>query len=137
MLTSTKDKCVEQRYIVDMVMIKFLIINPNNLFFRNVYCIRVVQVAEGRKTIYFYYPLIPGNLEQDPAIFLKPDQLNNKDVPIDNSHPKEMMVKKMAREIEALTGIFGSIQLVANNQNVRFTNIFLTKVNVTAICFLI
>ena len=105
-----------------MIMIKFLVIDLNNLLFRNVYFGRV---AEGGKAIYFYYPLIPGNIEQDPAIFLKLDVLNDKDnVPIDNSHQEEVMVMKMARKIEGLTGIFGSIRLVADNQNVRFTNIF-------------
>jgi len=54
--------------------------------------------------------LIPGNIEQDPTTFLKPDVLDNEDdVPIDNSHPEEVMVMKMARKIEALMGIFGSI----------------------------
>ena len=37
------------------------------------------------------------------------------------------MVMKMARKIEGLTGIFGSIRLVADNQNVRFTNNFFNK----------
>ena len=49
------------------------------------------------------------------------------DVPIDNSHQEEVMVMKMARKIEGLTCIFGSIRLVANNQNVRFTNNFFNK----------
>ena len=114
-----------------MIMIKFLVIDPNNLLFRNVYFGRV---AEGGKAIYFYYPLIPGNIEQDPTMFLKLDVLDNKDdVPIDNSRQEEVMVMKMARKIEGLTGIFGLIRLVANNQNVQFTNNFLTKVNLTAI----
>ena len=66
-------------------------------------------------------------------MFLKPDVLDDEDdIPIDNSHQEEVMVMKMARKIEGLTGIFGSIRLVADNQNVRFTNNFLTKVNVTA-----
>ena len=105
-----------------MVMIKFHVIDPNDLLFRNVYFARV---AEGGKAIYFYYPLIPWNVEQDPAMFLKPDVLDNKDdVPIDNSHPEEVMVMKMARKIEGLTGIFGSIRLVADNQNGRFTTNF-------------
>ena len=90
-------------------------------FYRNVY---FAWVAEGGKGIHFYYPLIPGNIEQDPAMLLKPDQLDNKDVPIDNSYPEEVIVMKMTREIEALIGIFGSIRLVADNQNVRFTNNF-------------
>ena len=58
---------------------------------------------------------------------------NEDDVPIDNSHPEEVMVMKMARKFEDLTGIFGLIQLVADNQNIQFTNNFSIKVNVTAI----
>ena len=105
MFTSTTDNCVEQRWVVNMIIIKFLVINPNNLPFRNVYFGRV---AEGGKTIYFYYPLIPGNIEQDPTMFLKQEVLDDEDdVPIDNSHQEEVMVMKMARKIEGLTGIFG------------------------------
>ena len=78
-----------------MIMIKFLVIDPNDLLFRNVYFGRV---AKGGKAIYFYYPLIPRNIEQDPAMFLKPDVFDDKDdVPIDNSHQEEVMVMKMAR----------------------------------------
>ena len=33
MLASTTENCVEQRWIVDMIMIKFLVINPNDLLF--------------------------------------------------------------------------------------------------------
>ena len=65
-LANTTDKYVEQRWVVDMVMIKFYIINPNNLIFRNIY---FAWIAENGKTIYFYYPLIPGNIKQDPAMF--------------------------------------------------------------------
>ena len=36
MLASTTDNCVEQRWVVDMVMIKFHVIDPNNLLFRDV-----------------------------------------------------------------------------------------------------
>ena len=122
MLASTTDNCVEQRWVVDMVMINFRVIDPNNLLFRNVYFARV---AENGKAIYFYYLLIPRNIEQDPAMFLKPDMLDDKDnVPIENSHKEEVMLMKMARKIEGLTGIFGLILLVADNQNVQFTNNF-------------
>ena len=55
-------------------------------------------------------------------MFLKLDRLNNTDIPIDNSHSEQVVVMKMARKIEALTGIFGLIRLLANNQNVQFTN---------------
>ena len=76
----------------------------------------------------------PGTLNKILLCILKPDMLDDKDnVAIDNSHEEEVMVMKMARKIEGLTGIFGLIQLVVDNQNVRFTNKFLTKVNVTAI----
>ena len=44
MLASITDNSVEQRWVVDMVKIKFLAIDPNNLFFRNVY---FAWVAEG------------------------------------------------------------------------------------------
>ena len=84
--------------------------------------------------MYFYYPLIPGNIEQDPNTFLKPDVLDNKDnVTIDNSHPEEAMVMKMPRKIEVLKGVFGLIRLVTSDPNVKVTNNFLTKVNVTVI----
>ena len=91
MLASTMDNCVEQRWIVDMVIIKFHVINPNNLLFRNVYFTRV---AKNGKAIYFCYPLISGNIEIDSAMFLKPDVLDNKeDVPVDNSHPEGEMCR--------------------------------------------
>ena len=107
MPASTTDNCVEQRWFVDMVMIKFHVIDPNNLLFRNVY---FSQVAERGKAMYFYYLLIPGNNEQDPAMFLKPDVLHNKNkVPIDNSHPEGVIVIKMAKKIEALESVLGSI----------------------------
>ena len=68
------------------------------------------------------------NIEQDPAMFLKPDVLDNKDnIPIDNSHQEGVMIMKMARKIEGLAGNFGCIRLVADDQNVRFTNNFFNK----------
>ena len=55
--------------------------------------------------------------------------LHDKDnVPIDKSHPEEVMVMKMARKIEALKGDFGPIRLVASDPNVEFTNNYFNKV---------
>ena len=102
------NNCVEQKWVVDIIMLKFHVISPNDLLFRNVYFARV---AENWKAIYFYYLLIPGNIEQNPATFLKLDNvLDDKDnVLIDNSHSEGVIVMKMARKNEALEGVFGSI----------------------------
>ena len=126
MLAIRTDNCVEQRGVVDMVIIKFHVIDPNNYIFRNVYFSRV---AENGKAIYFYYPSIPGNIEQNSTTFSKlDDSLNYKNnVPIDNSYPEGVMVMKMARKIKALEGVFGLIQLTASNPNVKFTNNFFKK----------
>ena len=75
--------------------------------------------------IYFYYLLIPRNVEQDPSMFLKPEVLHNEDdVPIDNSHSEEVMVMRMARKIKAFKGVFELIQLIASDPNVKLTNNF-------------
>ena len=61
-------------------------------------------------------------------MFLKPDVLDDKDDnPIDNSYQEEVLVMKMPRKIEGLTGFFCLIQLVADNQNVQFTKRFFNK----------
>ena len=59
MFASTTHKCVEHRCVVDMVMIKFHVIDPNDLLLRNVYS---AWVAENGIAIYFYYSLISGNI---------------------------------------------------------------------------
>ena len=122
MLASTMNNGAEQRWVVDAVKINFFALNPNNWFIRNVF---FAQVTEGKKSIYFYYLLIHGNIEEVPTIFLQPEPLDNKDNVFEgNDHPESVMVMKMAEKIEACKGVFGTIRLISSDSNIKLTTIF-------------